>query len=74
MATNSESDRPLIQNHDQHEKRGFQFLALCVILTAMIFILINAVVYFTDQTGATPRDTETSKTAKPAHKAMPVLP
>ena len=35
MATNKESVGPLIQDY---EKRSFQFLALCVILTAMLFI------------------------------------
>ena len=74
MATNNESDGPLIQNHDQTEKWGFQYLILCVILTACFFILIQAVVYFTAPTDAAPRGTETFETAKPANKAMPVLP
>ena len=74
MATNNESAGPLIQNHDQQEKRSFQFLALCVILTAMLFILINAVVYCTAPTDAAPRGTETFETSTPADKAMPVLP
>ena len=74
MTTDNESDRPPVQNSDQYEKRGLQFLALCLILTAMLFILIDAIVYFTAPTGATPRGRETSETAKPVDKAMPVLP
>jgi hypothetical protein len=74
MTTDNESDRPLVQNSDQYEKRGLQFLALCLIVTAMLFILIDAIVYFNDPTGATPRRRETSETAKPVDKAMPVLP
>ena len=50
MATNIESDKSLIQNRDQYEERSLKFLALCVILTAMVFILIDTVVYFTDPT------------------------
>lgn len=74
MATNNESDGPPIQNNDQYEKWGLQYLILSVILTAVLFILIHAVVYFTAPTGAAPRGTETFETAKPAVKAMPVLP
>ena len=74
MATNNESVGPLIQNHEQDEKRSVQFLALCIILTAMLFILIDAVVYFTASTDAAPRGTETFETSKPVDKAMPVLP
>ena len=74
MTTDNESDRPPVQNSDQYEKRGLQFLALCLILTAMLFILIDAVVYFTAPTGKAPSSTEAFETAKPANKAMPVLP
>ena len=74
MATNNESVGSRIQNHDQHEKRSYQFIALCVILTAMLFIMINAVIYFTAPTDLAPRGTETFETSTPAHKAMPVLP
>ena len=74
MATNNESVGTLIQNHDQQEKWALQFLSLCVIITAMLFILINAVAYFTASTDAAPRGTETFETSKPADKAMPILP
>jgi hypothetical protein len=74
MATNNESDGPLIQKHDRYERWGLQFLAFCLILTAMLFILIDAVVYFTAPTGKAPSSTEAFETAKPANKAMPVLP
>jgi hypothetical protein len=59
MATNNESVGPLIQNHEQDEKRSVQFLALCIILTAMLFILIDAVAYFTASTDTAPRGTKT---------------
>ena len=59
---------------DQGEKRSLHFIALCVILTAILFILIDTVVYFTDRTGAASRSTETFETAKPGDKAMRVLP
>ena len=69
MAMNSESDKPLIQNHDQYEKWGFQYLIVCVILTACFFILIHAVAYFTAPTHAALRGTETFERA-----TMPLLP
>ena len=68
MATNNESDGPLIQNHDRYEKWGVQYLILCVVLTAVFFILI-AVVYFTAPTDAALRGTEMFETA-----TMPLLP
>ena len=74
MATNHESDNPLVQNKDQHEKRSLQFLAFCVIVTAILFILIDAVAYFSGPTGAFSGGTEAPETAKPAGKTMPVLP
>ena len=74
MAANNENDGPLIQNHDQYEKWGVQYLVLCVILTALLFMLIHAVVYFTAPTDAAPRGTETFETARPVNKTMPVLP
>lgn len=74
MATNNESNKPRIQSHDQYEKRSLQFIALCIILTAMLFVLIDAVVYFTDLTGAAPLAAETFETAKPAGKVILVLP
>ena len=74
MTRNNEVDGPLTQNCDQGEKRSLHFIALCVILTAILFILIDTVVYFTDRTGAASRSTETFETAKPGDKAMRVLP
>ena len=68
MATNNESDSPLVHNKDQHEKRALQFLAFCVIVTAILFILIDAVAYFGVPTGVSRGGTEASETAKPAGK------
>lgn len=45
-----------------------------MILTAMLFVLIDAAVYFTDLTGAAPLAAETFETAKPAGKVILVLP
>ena len=74
MATNNESDSPLVQNKDQHEKRALQFIAFCVIVTAILFILIDAVAYFAAPTDAFPGGTKASETARPSGKTMPVLP
>ena len=73
MATNSESNSPLILTKDQHEKRAHQFLAFCIIVTAILFILINAVAYFAGLSEASPGGTEASETAR-SGKMMPVLP
>lgn len=74
MAANDDSDRPLVHGRDQHEKRGPQFLAFCVIVTAVLLILIDAVAYFNGSTGAISSGREASDTAMPAGKAMPILP
>ena len=74
MVTNSESNSSLIQTKDQYEKRAHQFLAFCVIVTAILFILIDAVAYFTGPTDASRGGTEASEAAKPSGKTMPVLP
>ena len=63
MATNDDSDRPLIHDRDQREKRGLQFLAFCVIVTALLFILIDVVAYFKGATGAVPDSAD-------AHRAL----
>ena len=39
----------------QHEEPAFQFLIFCVVLTAMIFGLVHALIYFTDSTDAAAR-------------------
>jgi len=74
MATNNERDSPLVQNKDEHEKRALQFLAFCVIVTAILFILIDAVAYFAAPTDAFPGGTKASESARPSGKTMPVLP
>lgn len=74
MTANNESDRPVTQNSNHYERWSLQFLAFCLILTAMLFILIDAVVYFTAPTGKALGSAETFEPAKPANKAMPVLP
>ena len=45
MATINESEGPLIGNKNEHEKRAHQFIALCIIVTALLFVLIDAVTY-----------------------------
>jgi hypothetical protein len=74
MATSSESNSPLVGNKYQHEKRAHQFIAFCVILTAILFILIDAIGYFAGPTDASRGGTEASETAKPSGKTLPVLP
>jgi hypothetical protein len=74
MAANDDSDRPLVHDRDQYEKRGPQFLAFCVIVTAVLLILIDAVAYFNGSTGAISSGRGASDRAMPAGKAMPVLP
>ena len=74
MVTHNGTDSPLVQNKDQDEKRSLQFLAFCVIVAAILFILIDAVAYFTGPTDASRGGTEASETAKPVGKTMPVLP
>ena len=39
----------------QHEEPAFQFLIFCVVLAAMIFGLVHAVIYFTDSRDAAAR-------------------
>ena len=39
----------------QHEEPAFQFLIFCVVLAAMIFGLVHAVIYFTNSTDAAAR-------------------
>jgi hypothetical protein len=73
MVTNSESNSHLMQAKDQNEKRAHQFLAFCVIVTAILFILIDAVAYFAGPTDASPRGTEPSEAARSSGKTMPVL-
>ena len=39
----------------QHEEPAFQFLIFCVVLAAMIFGLVHAVIYFTNSRDAAAR-------------------
>ena len=74
MAMDNKDDQPFIKSQDQREKRAFQFLALCVILTVMFFGLIHAVVYFSDRTGAAIHSLKKSEMMRTGEKAMIVLP
>jgi hypothetical protein len=55
-------------------KRAHQFIALCVIVTALLFVLIDAVTYFVGPKSTLPKGTEVYKTVKPSGKTMPALP
>ena len=41
--------------NSQHEEPAFQFLIFCVVLAAMIFELVHAVIYFTNSRDAAAR-------------------
>lgn len=70
METNLESSRPPVKNYDQHEKSAFRFLTICVVLAAMIFGLIHAVIYFTEPTDAAARGGAKSGTARTAERPI----
>lgn len=74
MATINESEDPLIGNKNEHEKRAHQFIALCIIVTALLFVLIDAVTYFVGPRSTLPNRTEAYEAAKPSGKTMPALP
>ena len=79
MATNIESlnaqhEENIESLNAQHEELAFQFLIFCVVLAAMLFGLIHAVIYFTDSTGAAARDVAKSVTATTTDKAILVSP
>ena len=58
----------------QHEEPAFQFLIFCVVLAAMIFGLVHAVIYFTDSTDAAARAAAKSAMAMTTDKAFLVAP
>lgn len=70
METNLESSRPPVKNYDQHEKSAFRFLTICVVLAAMIFGLVHAVVYLTDSTDAAARAAAKSVMARTTDQAL----
>lgn len=51
-----ETSRPRTSKQGQNENSAFRFLICCVILTAIIFGLIHAVVHFTGPQGRVARD------------------
>jgi hypothetical protein len=44
--------RPTRRDNQRETKSDFEFIILCIVLTAMIFGVIHAVVYFTDSSSA----------------------
>ena len=58
----------------QHEEPAFRFLIFCVVLAAMIFGLVHAVIYFTDFTDAAARAAAKSAMAMTTDKAFLVAP
>ena len=58
----------------QHEEPAFRFLIFCVVLAAMIFGLVHAVVYFTDSTDEAARAAAKSAMAMTTDKAFLVAP
>jgi hypothetical protein len=52
MATNNKSSEILIDKDKLKQKWAFQFLIVCVLLAALIFGLINALMYFSDRAHA----------------------
>jgi hypothetical protein len=55
-------------------KSDFEFLVLCFVLTAVIFGLIHALVYFTDSSNAAGRISAESVMAPKGNNATPFLP
>ena len=58
----------------QHEEPAFGFLIFCVVLAAMIFGLVHAVIYFTDSPDAAARAAAKSAMAMTADRAFFVAP
>ena len=52
MATNNKSSGVLIDKDQLKQKWALQFLIACVLLAALIFGLINALMYFSDRARA----------------------
>ena len=75
MTKSIERPSRLTRNDDQRERKSdFEFIILCMVLTAVIFGLIHAVIYFTDPTGTAARTAAKSATTPASHKAPIVLP
>lgn len=70
MATNIESPGLPVRNYAQHEESAFRFVIFCVVLAAMIFGLVHAVVYLTDSTDAAARAAAKSVMARTTDQAL----
>jgi hypothetical protein len=66
--------RPTRRDHQRGTKSDFEFIILCIVLTAVIFGLIHAVVYFTDSSSAVGGISAESVMASKGNNVLPVLP
>ena len=66
--------QPTRRDDQRGTKSDFEFLVLCFVLTAVIFGLIHALVYFTDSSNAAGRISAESVMAPKGNNAAPVLP
>ena len=65
MTKNIERPSRPTRSDDRGEKKAdFEFIILCMVLTAMIFALIHAVIFMTDPTGAAGRTAAKSSTVQ----------